>query len=240
LFHAYMLPVPVAEIPFVMVTADEMQKNSEESIKREAARLSGKAGVEVKWIVRLGIPYDEIKELANEQHVDLLVMGMKGSGSLEKLLGSTTRAVIRKFRIPVLVVPATGKFRIPSQITYATDFDAGMRLDCFESLLYIARKFKTHLHIVHVLKTGRQMSASDNAGKSRLEAIWGNLPHTYHTVENDKTEEGIRQFLTTNNTDLLVLVAHPHNFIDRLFNPHMTVDFSNDSPVPVLILEDKE
>jgi len=240
LFHAYMLPVPVAEIPFVMVTADELQKSSEDSIKKEAERIFKETQVEVEWLVRLGIPYDEIKDIASERDVELLVMGMKGTGGLDKLLGSTTRAVIRKFKIPVFIIPENATFTSLAHVTYATDFDSDMKLACFESFLTIARKFNSHLQIVHINKHGRQMTAAENAGKSRLEAIWGNLPHTYHFVEHEKAEEGIRQFIKENPSDMLVLVAHRHNLLDRLFNPHVTFDFSSKSPIPVMILEDKD
>ncbi len=34
LFHAYMLPTPVSEVPYVMVTADEMQQENETLLKK--------------------------------------------------------------------------------------------------------------------------------------------------------------------------------------------------------------
>src|SRR5688500_10902555 len=121
LFHAYMLPTPVSEVPYVMVTVDELQKENENMIKREAEKLNQEHGVEIEWLVRIGIPSDEIKLLTEERQIDMIVMGMKGVGGLDKLIGSTTVNAIRKVKIPVLIIPQDAKFQPLSHITYATD-----------------------------------------------------------------------------------------------------------------------
>ncbi|NJD78561.1 MAG: universal stress protein [Candidatus Methanoperedens sp.] len=62
-------------------------------------------GLDVKkWIVE-GLPAGEILKLAEEQSVDLIVMGTLGRSGIEKfLLGSVADKVIRGSRIPVLTV----------------------------------------------------------------------------------------------------------------------------------------
>jgi nucleotide-binding universal stress UspA family protein len=63
-------------------------------------------GVErVSTHARTGIPAREIVLLANEQAVDLIVMGTRGSSGLKHiLLGSVTENVIKTAKTPVLVV----------------------------------------------------------------------------------------------------------------------------------------
>ncbi|MCG2737087.1 MAG: universal stress protein [Candidatus Methanoperedenaceae archaeon] len=62
-------------------------------------------GVNVrKWLME-GQPAKEILRLAEEQSIDLIVMGTLGRSGIEKfLLGSVADKVIRGSRIPVLVV----------------------------------------------------------------------------------------------------------------------------------------
>ena len=56
-------------------------------------------------LVMRGNPVDQIVEQAEERNCDLIVMGSHGHGNLtEAMLGSTARRVLRKSRIPVLVV----------------------------------------------------------------------------------------------------------------------------------------
>jgi nucleotide-binding universal stress UspA family protein len=76
---------------------DEAIRYIEEQAKRD--------GVDVrKWIIE-GQPAKEILKLAEEEWVDLIVMGTLGRSGIEKfLIGSVADKVIRGSRIPVLVV----------------------------------------------------------------------------------------------------------------------------------------
>ncbi|MGD9175388.1 MAG: universal stress protein [Desulfobacterales bacterium] len=56
-------------------------------------------------IVRRGNPVEEIIKSVEESNCDLIVMGTHGHGTLEDvMLGSTARRVIRRSKIPVLVI----------------------------------------------------------------------------------------------------------------------------------------
>ena len=52
LFHAYMLPTPISEVPYAMVTVDNLQRENEEQIKKEADWVHDNYGLEVEWLVR--------------------------------------------------------------------------------------------------------------------------------------------------------------------------------------------
>ena len=57
-------------------------------------------------LVRKGFPVEEIKNLAAEQSVDLIVMGTHGYGLVkDALMGGTVRRLVHLSKIPVLVVP---------------------------------------------------------------------------------------------------------------------------------------
>ncbi len=56
-------------------------------------------------IVQRGNPVEEIIKSAEESNCDLIVMGTHGQSTLEDvMLGSTARRVIRRSKVPVLVV----------------------------------------------------------------------------------------------------------------------------------------
>ncbi|MGD9150411.1 MAG: universal stress protein, partial [Desulfobacterales bacterium] len=56
-------------------------------------------------IVQRGNPVEEIIKSAEESNCDLIVMGTHGHSTLEDvMLGSTARRVIRRSKVPVLVV----------------------------------------------------------------------------------------------------------------------------------------
>lgn len=241
LLHAYLLPTPVSEVPYVMVSVDELQQDSERLTREMADHLSQTFGIGVKTLVTIGMPADEVVFQAEEMNAGLIVVGMRGvSDALDRLIGSTTAAVLRKSKIPVLVIPENSPFTPWKHVAYATDYNATMDLHCLELLHQLARaQSDMHLHIVHVHNTGDLLSADQIAGKMRLEPVLKQISHSFHTEENNSTEDGIKNFLHTQNCDALVMVAHKHSWWDRLFNGSLTRDMVYQTEIPMLVLQDK-
>lgn len=240
LLHVYMLPVPVAEIPYVMVSADEIQKASENALKKEAIRIYEITGIEVEWIVRLGLASDEIKDIEIEKNIDLIILGMKGGGEFNKLIGSTTIAVIRKSHKPVLVIPQQAKFHPYKLISYATDFTYITSAKCFEPLKLLARQYKTDLIAVNVQKPGKNMTSEQKAGKERISFLLEDIQHKYHVIEDNDIEHSLQRFIEEQSPDLLALVSHKHTILERLFGTHHTKAMIYQTHIPALVLQDKD
>lgn len=62
-------------------------------------------GLDVEFLVQKGKPAEQIIELANDRHIDLIVIGNSGRSAFEKaLVGDVTRNVLNRANCPVLVV----------------------------------------------------------------------------------------------------------------------------------------
>ena len=239
LLHVYMLPVPVSEIPYVMVSADEMQKVSENALIKETQRIFETFDIEVEWIVRLGLASDEVRYLEKEKNIHLIIMGMNGSGEFDKLIGSTTVAVIRKCHQPVLVIPENAKYMPFKLIAYATDYSYSISLLCFEALKSLIQKYQSKLVVINVQKTGKLPDKELGNGKERLEKVFNDTDHEYVLVEDNNIDHGLQQFIEKNSPDLLTMVAHKHNMLERLFGTHHTKTMIYHTNIPILILQDK-
>jgi nucleotide-binding universal stress UspA family protein len=238
LFHAYMLPTPVSEVPYVMVTADEMQGENEAHVKKEASQLQSTYGVEVEWLVRIGIASDEIKALTKERPIDLIAMGMKGAGGLDKIVGSTTTNVLRKVKTPVLIVPHDAGYKPIQHITYASDFTYNTSSSLFAPLQEVAKKLGAHIDILHVQK--ETVKVEELAGKTATEKVFNNCEHDFVNVTNQSVTHGINEYLQTHSSELLVMVAHTHTFFERIFSKSRTTSMAYETKIPLLVLQDKE
>lgn len=69
-------------------------------------KASGLAELPHKSIVSLGVPWEKILETADEEEIDLIVMGAKGRGSLVKQIrfGSSAEKIFRRSRCRVMFV----------------------------------------------------------------------------------------------------------------------------------------
>ncbi len=239
LFHAYMLPTPVSEVPYVMVTADEQQSENERLLKQLADSILEQHDIEVSYLARIGIPSDEIRHLSEENAIDLIVMGMKGAGGLEKIIGSTTVNVIRKCKTAVLIVPGQASYQPIRKISFASDFNFENRSRTFDPLLHIAGQFNAPIDIFHVFTKSTESGTEMMAGRKLLEIVLEKHEHRYQMVEAGSIREGISNYLKHNDHDLLVMVEHKHGFFSRLFSTDHTTSMAYDTQVPLLVLEDK-
>jgi nucleotide-binding universal stress UspA family protein len=237
LFHAYMLPTPVSEVPYVMVTADEMQRENEAFLNKEADHLQTTYGVPVETLVRIGIASDEIKELSKEQSVDLIVMGMKGAGGLDKIIGSTTTNVIRKVKIPVLIIPHDAGYKPIKHITYASDFSYKTSGSLFTPLQEMAKTLGATIHVLHVQKETVKME--EMTGRKNTEQLFSSYPHEFVTVTDNSVTHGINDYLQHHSSQLLVMVAHNHTFFERIFSKSRTTAMAYETKIPLLVLQDK-
>jgi nucleotide-binding universal stress UspA family protein len=74
------------------------------------ATVAARHGVDVEEHVRAGEPARAIRKFVEENDIDLVVMGSHGRSGLKRvILGSVTEKVLRRTRLPVLVVDVRGE-----------------------------------------------------------------------------------------------------------------------------------
>lgn len=241
LLHVYMIPTPVSEMPYVMVSTEEIQAANEEQMAKIAADLESIAGKKIKTLVNIGMPADEVAYQSAELNADLVVTGMRGASSaLDKFIGSTTAAIIRKSKIPVLVIPAGHSYENFHTITYATDFNYAMNETSMRLLQsWPGLQSDLLLQVVHVQQPGEDLNETQANGKSVLQQRLGGARHIFHHEKHDSVEDGLDQFLASHPSQLLVMVTHRHNWWHRLLNASHTTEMAYRTDLPLLVLQDK-
>jgi nucleotide-binding universal stress UspA family protein len=240
LFHTFSIPTTVTDIALMMVSVEEMQRGNEDRVKNEADNLVSEFGIEVECLVRIGIPSDEIKILADERNADLVIMAIQGEDVPNKFIGSTTLNTIQKIKKPVLVIPDSAVFEEIKQVTYATDFSYSANPELFSVLIEIAKSFRSELHFIHIHKPEKKPEEKEAAAKSNIALIFAGIPHQFSNVEAESIMYGINGFTQKNKIQLLVMTMHKHNFIERVFGKNYTKEMAYETRIPLLILQGKE
>ena len=101
-----------AELTLLHVLEDvsrltELESETEKVASQLEESIAAKTpeGCTVKVMVRIGKPYQQIIQLAVEEQMDLVIMGVRGRGALDTaIFGSTTYRVIQLGSCPVLTV----------------------------------------------------------------------------------------------------------------------------------------
>ena len=82
-----------------------LEEKSREKVEAAAQKLAQDWKVDVEPVVLMGEPFDMILEKAEEEKVDLIIVGSHGKKGIERLLlGSVSEKVARKAKCSVLVV----------------------------------------------------------------------------------------------------------------------------------------
>jgi nucleotide-binding universal stress UspA family protein len=101
-------PAPAAVRAAVQAQADALHAEALAAARREvetAARRLGRAGWRTRELVRVGSPVTELLDAARESRADLVAVGARGVGGVERLvLGSVAEGVLGRTPVTVLVV----------------------------------------------------------------------------------------------------------------------------------------
>lgn len=157
--RAGLLPVtPGGALTLVHVVPHALPRSfrlrAEGDARKVVAKLAGALsrhlpdGVAVRWVVKTGAAAVEIAGEGVRRRADLIVLG-RGSGRMlrDVFLGSTAERVVRRARIPVLVVrlPANGPYRRP---LLALDEDQAAR-EVLDATLRLLPSPRPELAMVH-------------------------------------------------------------------------------------------
>lgn len=89
---------------------DSMKQEGQQILEKTLALIKESGVNDVESVVREGHPGKVILDFAQEQKMDLIVMGTHGRRGLDRiLLGSVTEEVVRLSPVPVLTVRMTPK-----------------------------------------------------------------------------------------------------------------------------------
>ena len=237
LFHSYHVPMPNTEVPVIIVTPDELQKENEVRLKKEADSLMEKTGVEVNYLAKMGLAVDEI--LNEEENASLIVMGMKGASKLsEALMGSITTATIREAKTPVLVIPEGAKYKNPDKIVFACDYNPKTDTKAIDSLKEFVRPFRSKIYVLNIKSKQESASIEEAVVGIDLENKLSGIEHIYYFPEKDDLVEGINDFVKEHNADMVVIIPHRYNLREGLFHTSVSKKMAFHTQVPMLALHD--
>ncbi len=193
-------------------------------------------GTTIEGRVVEGRTIDLIVKAAKYYNADLIVMGTKGASGLKEIfMGSKTSGVIQKTEIPVLAVPANCNYRPFGNIVLAIDALKFSNEKVLTPLLAIAERYKAEIKVFH-LERALVPAGFDAKVLSFLEGV----PYDFtQSTEYDNINESINDFVKASNADMLCMIRRARGKLQELFHSSVTRKEVFNSPVPLLVLQDK-
>ena len=186
------------------------------------------------------LPEEAIEETVNERDIDLVVMGTRGGGVIDKLVGSTTTHVMRRVACPLIAVPENAIFAKVEHILLATDYERIKRADTFQILVTLANIFRAQVNVLHITPKYTKLTQEKLAVGETLDRLLRHARHTYCHEENDDILEGLRTYLREHDEEvgMLAMVPRDHSFWDRIVRGSVTKSILFEADRPVFVVRE--
>ena len=238
LLHVYQVPVSMTDVPVVLVSGDELRKDSELKLKELKESLSHITSNKIKIYTeaRMGDIVDELEDVAKHIEPFAVIMGTKGTSGVERMLfGSTTLTAIRHLKWPVIVVPPGKEYGAGiKKIGFACDFNKVIENTPVQFIRNMVKEFSAELHVLNVDYEQRHFKPDTPEESLMLHTLLEDLNPKYHFINHKDVEDGINEFAETNNIDLLITIPKKHSLLDNLFKHSSTKELVTHSHVPVM------
>ncbi|HEV7231651.1 MAG TPA: universal stress protein [Bacteroidia bacterium] len=241
LYHAYHIPVPTPEMPIMVISPQQLEKDNLQRLDHLRNKLLKKSGakVHIECVCSPGFAADEITDISEARKADLIVMGISGSGPFaHALLGSVTTNMLRKISTPLLIVPEKAKFKGLSKIAFACDYEFGISPKTISKLKDFVKIFRAHLLVVGIREPQGELTATSINDGHFLEMELHGIPHSVFSPMNSDVTAGLLEFEDSHKVDLLVMVPRKHSFFSRIFHASNTKEMVFHSHTPILALRE--
>jgi len=189
-----------------------------------------------------GILLDEIKKIAMEEEVDLMVMPISDKREFNKRQMKIMRDnVFEKNRTSLLLVPSSLQYRPLRNIVFAIDL---MKLFNYQfylnDIINYASLFDASIHFIHISSRDNKEDWDDSKPfQMVMDAISKNKRHSFNSLHGVNVKESINQYVEDCNAELVVLVKQQHHFPESILHESVSKEMSMNSKVPVLIMREK-
>jgi len=257
LLHVYFAPIYANTLPYyndlLFPDADKTKEISSllvkvhhdfDKLSEEVKKLIAKehyTDVKYDCVLSEGIPEEEINRYARLNHVEMIVMGMRGKEKRDsELIGSVTADLFDRSRIPILAVPEnsslTSIYEV-SHIGFLTNYSQRdlIAFDSFYKRL-ADKKFKVTFYHLEGKKTS-QVEDQIVAGLMKyFREKYPEVGFDFEMIPQGNQMEDLDRSITDNRISLLVTSSHKRTIFSNLFTPSITKKIIFHSKTPLLIM----
>ena len=223
------------------IMEDNVRSQSEEGLQGIVERIQQECKYpqhEFETFSSFSLLTDAIIDMVETRDIDLVDTGTKGASGFEEVfMGSNTVRIVKSLSdCPVLVIPEKFKFRKPSKIAFATDFNRNFSMNVTEPLTTLAKNLEASIHVVHINESD-ELDKFQQANKDTLDEFLNPIDHEFHWMSYFSSKSDVMQyFLEEYKMDMFALVNYKHGFLEELVNEPVVKRIAFHTQIPLLVL----
>ena len=238
LLHVFHIPVQPTEAPIMFFSIDDLEKDNMNALSAFEKKFKNKYGsIKTGLLVKPGFVVDEILSVVQQKKVDLILMGVTGAGkSANVLLGSNTTFLMKKTKIPVLVIPQNAQFKEIKNIALAYDYKNVIDDAVMKKFIEFVTLFKSKVFVLDVLKPKTVPVYQEAISGLTMENYLKNIDHGLFFPESENIIDEMNIFVDTHQIDWLVMLPQSHQLLTGLFHRSNTKRMAFHTHIPLLSL----
>ena len=236
---------PSRELDLLADWIKEKETKGSDRFNQIAEELNTK-GLRFRTLITQGVPYLKIIEAGEDEKADLIVLA-RGRAEERSLLGATALKVLRRSRIPVLIVRRDTPPKPVKRILVPTDLYNIMSRD-LQIALTLARDLKAEIYSLHIVATGEgkyppkliELMRGDAYNKLTEQVEEAKLEDRVETaVETSRNAWiGIINYAREKNIDLIIMNTYGgYKFRREDFIGSVAERVAQESPCPVITVK---
>lgn len=181
-------------------------------------------------------PVETVADFIHDHNIAIVVSGTSGAHSwTEEFQGTFSADLVRRSKVPVLVVPEKAPFKVFERMVYSTDLRAD-ETPFFDIMTAFAKMYDAHATFLHIEVTGavrhNPHPSLDEFLKSASHDKLGKVEITAQDVES-----GLLSFVDEQSIDLIAISTQTHSRLEMLFHKSLARQQVYHSQIPVLVFD---
>ena len=211
----------------------DIKVSAEKNFKELKAKWTND-GIKVRSLIAQGPTTKTITRIAEENKVDLIVMGTKGATGFEEfLVGSNTEKVVRFSPLPVLAVRKSHELSHIKNIVFPTTLDPNQN-KLLTHIKALQNFFSARLHLL-LVNTPHNMKRTIDE-KDMMEGYAKDFDLQNYTINtrNDFYEsDAIMNFTVKIKADMIAMGTHSRKGLAHLFSGSVAEEVVNHMDCPI-------
>ena len=237
LFHSYMPPLMVTEVPVAPMSWEEARDNASDHIGNLMRKLKeGYPGIEMECSIYDGDLTDGLIDYVSDKVKPVLVViGNSNDGASAHWLDSKLVTLFRHLGVPALAIPATARYHAPEAICFAYDNQAKGSVEAVRLLANIMSYLPAELHVLIAQDDVENRDNLVGVNDPVLDELKALNPK-YHYEYNTNIEQLVAHVSGAVAFDWLVIIPRHHSLIGSIFHHSHTKRLAHSIHLPLLAL----
>jgi len=180
---------------------------------------------------------EAVIEYAKQNACDYICIATRGAGTVKKLFGTNTAALIKKSEVPVICVPKTYRVKPVTKVLYASDMSNYE--DELTKVVAFAKPLKAAIELLHLSFPYDMMAPKELAEKDLKKKLKYDVSVHYQSRDLDHSlmtdlEAAVKK---AKPSLVAMFTLQERSFFDRIFLGSAAEEFTFSSSVPLLIFK---